>query len=95
MRVSRKLMAAMVLRSLLAVLSLPSAARADQRVVFLDPNLEAAIRETIAKPSGDIYKSDLEDLTSLSADSRGVLDLTGLEYCTSFTPIMLLCISWS
>ena len=32
-------------------------------VTFPDPNLEAAIRDAISKPSGDILYSDLEMLT--------------------------------
>ena len=51
-------------------------------VAFPDPNLEAAIREAIGKPTGDIYESDLEGLTVLDAFDRGISDLTGLEYCT-------------
>jgi hypothetical protein len=52
-----------------------------QAVMFPDPNLEAAIREAIGKPSEDIYASDLEGLTYLDASDRGISDLTGLEYC--------------
>ncbi|MCL0033777.1 leucine-rich repeat domain-containing protein, partial [Thermodesulfovibrionales bacterium] len=54
-------------------------------VVFLDPNLEAAIREAIGKPTGDIYRSDLERLTNLPASNRGISDLTGLEYAVNLT----------
>lgn len=54
-------------------------------VTFADPNLEAAIREAIGKPTGDIYPSDLEDLTSLVAQERSIADLAGLEYATSLT----------
>jgi titin len=58
-------------------------------VTFPDPNLEAAIREAIGKPTGDIYRSDLLGLTLLNASSRGITDLTGLEYCTSLTHLNL------
>jgi len=54
-------------------------------VTFPDPNLEAAIRDAIGKPTGDIYQSDLDGLTSLSASSRSIVSLTGLEHCTSLT----------
>jgi Leucine-rich repeat (LRR) protein len=52
-------------------------------VTFPDPNLEAAIRAAIDKPTGDIYPSDLEALTALNASGKGIADLTGLEYCTN------------
>jgi Leucine-rich repeat (LRR) protein/uncharacterized protein YraI len=58
---------------------------ADQVVTFPDPNLEAAIRQAIGKPAGDIYQSDLDGLTSLSATSRNIVNLSGLEHCTSLT----------
>jgi Leucine-rich repeat (LRR) protein len=61
----------------------------EEIVVFPDPNLEAAIREAIGKPTGDIYQSDLEGLTSLDASSRNITDLSGLEYCTNLTYLCL------
>jgi len=58
-------------------------------VTFPDPNLEAAIRDAIGKPEGDIYQSDLEGLTELHASVRGIADLTGLEYCTNLSRLHL------
>ena len=58
-------------------------------VTFPDPNLEAAIREAINKPTGDIYQSDLEGLTSFGAHGRGISDLTGMEYCINLTRLYL------
>jgi hypothetical protein len=58
-------------------------------VVFPDPNLEAAIREAIGKPTGDIYASDLEGLSSLTAVYGNITDLTGLEYCTGLEDLNL------
>ncbi|GAG86639.1 unnamed protein product, partial [marine sediment metagenome] len=52
-----------------------------QEVTFPDSNLEAVIRETINKLQGPIYTSDLESLTRLIAQERGISDLSGLEYC--------------
>lgn len=52
-----------------------------EKVVFPDPNLEAAIRQAIAKPAGDIYTSDLAGLEGLDASERGIADLTGIEQC--------------
>ncbi len=54
-------------------------------VTFPDPNLETAIRRALNKLEGAIYTSDLESLTELDAQRRGITDLTGLEYCTSLT----------
>jgi hypothetical protein len=58
-------------------------------VIFTDPNLEAAIREAIGKPTGDIHSSDLEGLTSLDATERNITYLTGLQYCISLTYLEL------
>ncbi len=65
----------------------------DEIVNFPDPNLEAAIRDELRKPTRDIYESDLAGLTSLRALDRDldndITDLTGLEYCTSLTTLWL------
>jgi hypothetical protein len=58
-------------------------------VVFPDLNLEAAIREEIGKPTGDVYSSDLHELTSLNATERAIADLTGLEHATGLTFLYL------
>ena len=60
-----------------------------EAVTFPDPNLEAAIREAIGKPTGPIYPSDLEGLTSFSARERNITNLTGLEHCTNLTSLDL------
>ncbi len=52
-------------------------------VTFPDTNLEATIRETINKPEGPIFTSDLKSLTILEAQEKGISDLTGLEHCTN------------
>jgi Leucine-rich repeat (LRR) protein len=68
----------------------PVQVSADDPVVpFPDPNLEAAIRDAISKPTGDIYQSDLDALTSLSASWQDIADITGLEYCTKLTYLYL------
>ena len=58
-------------------------------ISFPDQNLEAAIREVVGKPTGDIYKADVEKLTSLYAAARGIVSLTGLEHATSLTHLYL------
>jgi len=56
---------------------------------FPDQNLQAAIREAVGKPTGDIYEADVENLTSLYAPERGIVTLTGLEHATSLTHLYL------
>ncbi len=58
-------------------------------VTFADPNLEAAVRDAIAIPTGPIYSSDLGELTYLDASEKNIADLTGLEYATSLTTLNL------
>jgi hypothetical protein len=58
-------------------------------VFFPDAELEAVLRGAIGKPTGRIYKSDLEGLTSLSAAYRGITDLTGLEHCINLVTLDL------
>ncbi len=53
----------------------------DPIVVFPDANLDAAVRQAIDKPGGDIHQSDLGNLTMLEAESSGISDITGLEFC--------------
>lgn len=54
----------------------------DFAIDFPDPGLEAALREALEKPQGDILYSDfgLLENTTLDASNRGIADLTGLEY---------------
>jgi len=63
----------------------------DPVVTFPDPNLEAAIRETLNKPSESIYASELAGLASLSTYTfnRGIQSLSGLQYCTNLTNLYL------
>jgi cyclophilin family peptidyl-prolyl cis-trans isomerase/Leucine-rich repeat (LRR) protein len=86
---SRYMLLALVLVSLLTVLIPVSVVNADSVVTFPDPALDAAIRQAIGKPAGDIYQSDLDALTTLSAQSQGIVGLTGLEHCTSLTSLSL------
>jgi len=58
-------------------------------VFFPDPELEAALREAIGKPTGRIYKSDLEGLISFSATGRSITDLSGLEHCINLVSLNL------
>ena len=58
-------------------------------VNFADANLEAAVRGAINKPTGPIYNSDLESLTTLTAQEIGISDLIGLEYCVNLQVLYL------
>ena len=90
MHIFHKISTAIALISLMALLVPFPVARADEVVTFPDPHLQARVREAIEKPVGDIYRSDLTGLTNLSANSEGITDLSGLEYCTSLTYLCLL-----
>jgi len=61
----------------------------ESAVIFVDPNLEAAVRGAIGILEGPIYLSVLEGLTSLAASGRNISDLTGLECATSLTSLIL------
>jgi len=90
LRLSRHLLPAILLISLLGLLVPVSVVEADSVVSFADPNLEWAVRLNLLKFSGAIYESDLVGLTSLVAFSFGITNLAGLEYCTSLTNLILL-----
>ena len=54
-----------------------------------DDGLEAAIRDALAKPSGDLTCDNLLSLTELVANSRGIQNLDGLEKATNLTELTL------
>jgi Leucine-rich repeat (LRR) protein len=62
---------------------------ADQVVTFPDANLQAAIRGATNKPTGDIYQSNLQALTWLTASARNISNIAGLEYCTNLLYLSL------
>lgn len=49
-------------------------------VKFSDRNLEAIIRAAIDKPSGDIYKEEVEKINFLSNSGINITDLDGIQY---------------
>ena len=89
MRIPRTFSLAIMLVVLLALLLYSPVVVADELVVFPDAVLEAAIREAIGKPTGDIYQADLENFTTFTAEAKGISDLSGMEYCTSLNSISL------
>ncbi len=58
-------------------------------ISFPDPNLEAAVRELINKPTGDIYNTDVNTITNCNFGYRNISDLTGMEYFISLESLML------
>jgi len=77
---------ALVLGGLVAMISIAVSAAC---VNFPDPGLEAAIRDAIAKPTGDIRDTDLIGLTYLSASFWGIVNLEGIQHCVDLTEIKL------
>jgi len=69
---------------------IPASMATAATVTIPDLGLEAAIRDAlgIASPT-PITDSDLATLTVLDADSRGITDLTGLEYCVNLVRLDL------
>jgi len=61
----------------------------DPIVIFPDAKLEAAIRVKIGKPTGDIYASDIASLTDIDLSTKGIINLSGLEYCTGLIILYL------
>ena len=58
-------------------------------VVFNDTHLEQAVREALAKPTGDIYDTDMATLISFTAEDDSISDLTGLEYAVNLKELDL------
>lgn len=58
-----------------------------QVVYITDANLEAVIRDIIHKPNGDIYIEDLQYVTALSINGRGVQDISSIAYMTSLNSL--------
>ena len=69
----------------------PNLQNANQHAIvsFPDPGLEAAIRDEIGKPSGDILNTDLDRLTSLFLMEHGISNLEGIQHCTNLTELDL------
>ena len=51
-------------------------------IVFEDAGLEAAARQTVSIPSGNIYPADVDGVTDFQPTGRGIVHLGGLEYFT-------------
>ena len=58
-------------------------------VEFEDYNLEQVIRETINKPEGPLYLSDVIGITTLDADNRGIISLEGIQHFQNLQQLYL------
>lgn len=64
--------------------------KGDHIVFFPDPKLDHAIRIALHLDNEhDISVGDLQGLTTLSATTLGIQDLSGLEYCTNLKKLVL------
>ena len=61
----------------------------DAPVLFNDANLEDAVREELEKPAGPVTRENLASLKKFQAIGMGITDLTGLEYATNLTRLVL------
>ena len=63
---------------------------AAQEVTIPDPGLESALRYKLGLgPTDPITETALAGITYFYAGDYGIIDLTGLEYCTSLTELHL------
>ena len=70
--------------------STPTPIPAQATVNFPDAGLDAAIRQALGKRTGQqIAVEDLADLTSLSANDKGISDLSGIELCSNLAYLSL------
>lgn len=58
-------------------------------ISFPDSELEEAIRSLISKPTGDIYTSDVEVITELSALNKGISNLEGIQHLVNIRNLYL------
>jgi internalin A len=58
-------------------------------ITFPDSNLEAAIRETLDKPTEDILNTDIENITELALNFKGLTSLEGIQHFTSLQTLYL------
>jgi hypothetical protein len=75
------------LLALVVLLGLSPFAMAEDPVYFADANLKAAVESHLG--ISDPTPTDMLSLTSLTAVSRGIVDLTGIEYATNLTYLRL------
>ena len=66
--------------------------RADTTVItFPDKNLEQLIRDTIKKPTGDIIKGDVMEISDLNASRKNISNITGIENLANLVALYFEC----
>ena len=60
-------------------------ALAPEKVMFIDRNLDKAVRDVVAPQGADLTSVDLQNLTFLYAPAAGISNLSGLEWATNLT----------
>ncbi len=58
-------------------------------VTFPDANFEALIRETLNKPTGEIFNTDLVAIKKLAGKDHDISIIKGIEYCTNLDTLDL------
>ena len=59
-------------------------------VTFPDQKLDAAIRAALGKAAGDeINSAELAGMNDLDAHQKGIINLSGVEYCTKLNHLQL------
>ena len=61
----------------------------DTAITFADPNLEAAVRDAIDKPTDPIYGADVVNLKTLDASAMTISNLGGLARCHNISNLNL------
>jgi Leucine-rich repeat (LRR) protein len=64
-------------------------AQAQEVVHFSDRQLEAAVRQTLDRPTGILSGADLSRLQTLNASRQDITDLSGLEYAVNLQNLNL------
>ena len=88
---SEKGAAVRVLRALICLSLIVVVAQSHAQMAEIpDPNLKQAIRETLNLPDEiPLTQQEMLQLTELEAGEKGITDLTGLEYATNLTSLLL------
>lgn len=88
LKFTHKIFAIFITLALLASSLIATPVTADDAVItFTDAGFEAAVRNALSKPAGDIYRSELETLTELYADNYGINSIADVRYCINLTKL--------